>query len=58
MFEEWSENEINALGNWFRINNFENKWRIVGRFIWNSIYNFMIKEKGTPAILLRRLSEL
>lgn len=56
--KEWSENEINALENWFRINNFENKWRNDGRSIWNSVYDFMIKEKGTPVILLRRMSEV
>ena len=54
----WADNEINALENWFGINNFENKWRDDCKSIWKSVYDFMIKEKGTPVISLRKMSEL
>jgi uncharacterized Ntn-hydrolase superfamily protein len=54
----WTENEINALENWFGINNFENKWSEDGKSIWKSVYDFMMKEKGTPVISLRKMSEL
>ncbi|UCE14544.1 MAG: DUF1028 domain-containing protein [Candidatus Heimdallarchaeota archaeon] len=55
--DEWSSNETDALENWVGINNFENKWRPDGR-IWKSIYDYMLREKGTPAISLRKMSEL
>lgn len=54
----WTKNEITALENWFGINNFENKWCEDGKSIWKSVYDYMIKEKGTPVISLRKMSEL
>ncbi len=53
----WGKNEQNALEAWFGINNFENKWNSETK-IWKSVYDFMITEKGTPAISLRKMSEL
>ena len=44
---------INALEDWTGINNFENKW--VENKIWRSVYDFMMEEKGTPMVLLRRM---
>jgi len=44
-----------ALENWTGINNFENKW--VENKIWKSVYDYMMKEKGTPMVVLRKMSE-
>jgi uncharacterized Ntn-hydrolase superfamily protein len=44
-----------ALENWTGINNFENKW--VENKIWKSVYDYMIKEKGTPMVSLTKMSE-
>ena len=42
-----------ALENWTGINNFENKW--VENKIWKSVYDFMMEEKGTPMVALRKM---
>ncbi len=55
--EEWGQPEQDALEAWFSINNFENKWNSEAK-IWKSVYDFMMKEKGTPAISLNKMSEL
>ena len=44
-----------ALENWTGINNFENKW--VEHKIWKSVYDYMVMEKGTPMVSLRKMSE-
>ncbi|MHA1994564.1 MAG: DUF1028 domain-containing protein [Candidatus Hodarchaeales archaeon] len=54
---EWADSEIKALEAWFGINNFENKWNPDSK-IWKSVYDYMMVEKGTPAISLRKMSEL
>ena len=54
---EWGETEINALENWFGINNFENKWNPDSK-IWKSVYDYMMEERGTPSISLNKMSEL
>ncbi len=46
---------LEALENWTGINNFENKW--VENKIWKSVYDYMIKEKGTPMVSLRKMSD-
>lgn len=55
--ETWGKDESTALESWVGINNFENKWRDDGK-IWKSVYDFMLSEKGTEAISLRKMSEL
>jgi len=42
-----------ALENWTGINNFENKW--VENKIWKSVYDYMMEEKGTPMVSLRKM---
>ncbi len=44
-----------ALENWTGINNFENKW--VENKIWKSVYDYMIREKGTPMVTLKKMNE-
>ncbi len=53
--EEWSNQENKALQAWIGINNFENKWRSDGK-IWLSIYEYMMKEKGTAYVEIREMS--
>ncbi|MFX0061897.1 MAG: DUF1028 domain-containing protein [Candidatus Hermodarchaeota archaeon] len=53
---KWGEVERQALEAWVGINNFENKWRDDGK-IWQSIYDYIKKEKGTPFIDIKRMSE-
>lgn len=48
--------EIKALETWTGINNFENKWREDSK-IWRSVYDYMMKEKGTPCVALKKMSE-
>jgi uncharacterized Ntn-hydrolase superfamily protein len=52
----WGKIEAKALEAWIGINNFESKWRDDGT-IWKSIYHYMMKEKGTPFVSLRKMSE-
>ncbi len=52
----WSEKENEALEAWVGINNFENKWRADGK-IWKSIYEYMLREKGTPRIDLKKMKK-
>ncbi|MCP4761925.1 MAG: DUF1028 domain-containing protein [archaeon] len=54
--EIWNELYNIALENWIGINNFENKWNDDGK-IWNSIYQYMQKEKGTPMVKIKKMSE-
>ena len=42
-----------ALEDWTGINNFENKW--VENKIWRSVYDYMLEEKGTPMVALRKM---
>lgn len=51
----WLEEETQALEAWFGINNFENKWE-PGK-IWKSVYDYMITEKSTPVVTLKRMSD-
>jgi len=53
----WAQPEIKAFEAWVGINNFENKWRDDGK-IWKSIYDYILKEKGTPAVNLKRMSNI
>jgi uncharacterized Ntn-hydrolase superfamily protein len=53
---EWNSALSNAFENWMGINNFENKW--VENKVWKSVYDYMIKEKGTPMVKLRKMNEL
>ncbi|MFW9995987.1 MAG: DUF1028 domain-containing protein [Candidatus Odinarchaeota archaeon] len=54
---EWGKKEMDALEAWTGINNFENKLRNDGK-IWKSVYDYLIKEKGTPYISFRKMSEI
>ncbi|MFX1465996.1 MAG: DUF1028 domain-containing protein [Promethearchaeota archaeon] len=54
--EGWEKVERDALEAWIGINNFESKWRDDGT-IWKSIYDYMLKEKGTSFVSLRKMSE-
>ncbi len=54
--EKWDKADSLALEAWIGINNFENKWRDDGK-IWRSIYDYIRKEKGTPMVSLRKMSE-
>ncbi len=38
--ESWGADALEALRDYFNINNFENKWREDG-FLWKSVYNYM-----------------
>ena len=55
--EKWEELEKKAFENWVGINNFENKWKNDGT-IWKSVYEYLINEKGTPMVLLKKMSEI
>ncbi len=52
----WKKVERDALEAWIGINNFESKWRNDGT-IWKSIYDYIMKEKGTSFVSLRKMSE-
>lgn len=54
--EGWDRPERDAFEWWIGINNFENKWRDDGT-VWKSIYEYMLVEKGTPFVSLRKMSE-
>ncbi|MHA1910856.1 MAG: DUF1028 domain-containing protein [Candidatus Kariarchaeaceae archaeon] len=53
----WAQPEVKAFEAWVGINNFENKWRDDGK-IWKSIYDYVIREKGTPAVNLKKMSDI
>ena len=53
--DQWSKIESKALEAWVGVNNFENKWQ-TGK-IWKSMYDYMIKEKGTPIIHFKKMNE-
>ncbi len=53
---DWEKPEREAFEWWVGINNFENKWRDDGK-VWNSIYDYMLTEKGTSYISLKKMSE-
>ena len=55
--DKWTPVYDQAFENWVGINNFENKWRKDGK-IWQSIYDYMMKEKGTPFVSLKKMSEI
>lgn len=55
--DTWGQLERDALEAWFGINNFENKWDPDAK-IWRSVYDYMMNERGTPAISLKKMSEL
>ena len=57
ILERWEETDIKAFENWVGINNFENKWKNDGT-IWKSIYDYLINEKGTKMVQLKKMSEL
>jgi uncharacterized Ntn-hydrolase superfamily protein len=57
ILEKWEETDIKAFENWVGINNFENKWKNDGT-IWKSIYDYLINEKGTKMVQLKKMSEL
>lgn len=44
-----------ALENWTGINNFENKW--VENKIWKSVYDYMMKEKGSQMVNLKKMQK-
>ncbi|MHA1887843.1 MAG: DUF1028 domain-containing protein [Promethearchaeota archaeon] len=54
---DWTKNDHQALENWIEINNFENKFSKKYE-IWKSIYDYILSEKGTPAVNLRKMSEI
>lgn len=54
--DQWDENEKVALENWIGMNNFENKHTDPNR-IYNSVYQYMIKNKGTPYFDLKKMYE-
>lgn len=53
----WTENEHQAFESWVGINNFENKFTQEHK-IWKSVYNYLINEKGTPVVNLKKMSDL
>lgn len=53
----WENVERDALEAWIGINNFESKWRDDGT-IWKSIYDYMMNEKGTSFVSLKKMSEI
>jgi uncharacterized Ntn-hydrolase superfamily protein len=53
----WAKPEVKAFEAWVGINNFENKWRDDGN-IWKSIYDYILTEKGTPAVNLKKMSDV
>ncbi|QEE15840.2 DUF1028 domain-containing protein [Promethearchaeum syntrophicum] len=53
----WEEIDSKAFENWIGINNYENKWKTDGT-VWKSVYNYLIKEKGTPMVQLKKMSEI
>ncbi|MHA1983311.1 MAG: DUF1028 domain-containing protein [Candidatus Hodarchaeales archaeon] len=53
----WSNTENAALELWFGVNNFENKWHSDSK-IWKSVYDYLIAEKGTPKVTIKRMSDL
>nr|WP_147662738.1 DUF1028 domain-containing protein [Candidatus Prometheoarchaeum syntrophicum]QEE15840.1 Putative peptidoglycan binding domain protein [Candidatus Prometheoarchaeum syntrophicum] len=55
--ELWEEIDRKAFENWIGINNYENKWKTDGT-VWKSVYNYLIKEKGTPMVQLKKMSEI
>ncbi|MHA1475443.1 MAG: DUF1028 domain-containing protein [Promethearchaeota archaeon] len=57
ILEVWEETDSKAFENWVGINNFENKWKKDGT-IWRSIYDYLINEKGTKMVQLKKMSEL
>ncbi|TFH29333.1 MAG: DUF1028 domain-containing protein [Promethearchaeota archaeon] len=54
---EWTTRDHIALENWVGINNFENKFT-QDHTIWKSVYDYLVSEKGTPVVNLRRMSEI
>jgi uncharacterized Ntn-hydrolase superfamily protein len=48
-----SEQFFSALEAWTNSNNFENKW--VGGKIWKSVYDYMMREKGSPMVTLKKM---
>jgi len=57
ILEKWEKTDTKAFENWVGINNFENKWKNDGT-IWKSIYDYLINEKGTPMVQLKKMSEI
>ena len=57
ILEQWEETDTKTFENWVGINNFENKWKNDGT-IWKSVYDYIINEKGTPMVQLKKMSEL
>lgn len=55
--DQWTEVEHKAFEAWIGINNFENKQQGDNK-LWKSVYNFIINEKGTPAVSLRQMSDI
>jgi len=54
--DDWTETEKKAYENYIGMNNFEN--RLVDlETIWKSIYDYMKKERSTPYIDLRTMSD-
>jgi uncharacterized Ntn-hydrolase superfamily protein len=53
----WSNTENEALELWFGVNNFENKWQ-PDKKIWKSVYDYLITEKGTPKVTIKKMSDL
>ncbi|MHA2105766.1 MAG: DUF1028 domain-containing protein, partial [Candidatus Hodarchaeales archaeon] len=53
----WSNTENNALELWFGVNNFENKWQPDNK-IWKSVYDYLMSEKGTPKVTIKKMSDL
>lgn len=48
----WGYVEAEAFEWWMGFNNFENKWRDDG-MVWKSIYEYLIKEKGTSYVSIK-----
>ncbi|MHA1611619.1 MAG: DUF1028 domain-containing protein [Promethearchaeota archaeon] len=54
---KWEVKDHVALENWVGINNFENKFS-KEHTIWKSMYDYLVNEKGTPVLNLRKMSDL
>ena len=54
---DWSNTENAALELWFGVNNFENKWQPDNK-IWKSVYDYLITEKGTPKVTIKKMTDL
>ncbi|MHA2296512.1 MAG: DUF1028 domain-containing protein [Candidatus Hodarchaeales archaeon] len=54
---EFKKVELEALESWTCINNFENKLRDDLK-IWRSVYDYMRREKGTPSVTIKKMSDV